>query len=122
MVELKDQIKKLEKDIKALVANQKSLKEEIKNNNTVLKKEIKDKIVMVLERRLDEKLDILNEKQKDLDDKMRTMTQDINTIAQNLSTMTQNYNTLMEVLQKLMPSKDHVNSPKMLDASFHVST
>ena len=34
----------------------------------------------------------------------------------------QNHNTLMEVLQKLMPSVDHVNSPDMLDASFHVST
>ena len=34
---------------------------------------------MVLERRLDEKLDIVNEKQKNLDDKMSTMTQDINT-------------------------------------------
>ena len=42
MAELKDQIEKLEKDIKALVANQKSLKEKMKNNNTVLKKEIKD--------------------------------------------------------------------------------
>ena len=88
----------------------------------MLKKEIKDEIVMALERRLDEKLDIMNKKQKDLDDKMSTMTQDINTITQNLSTMTQNHNTLMEVLQKLMPSTDHVSSPDMLDASFHVST
>ena len=53
---------------------------------------------------------------------MSTMTQDINTITQNLSTMTQNQNTLMEVLQKLMPSIDHVSSPDMLDASFHVFT
>ena len=52
----------------------------MKNNNTMLKKEIKDEVVLVLERRLDEKLDILDEKQKDLDDKMSTMTQDINTI------------------------------------------
>ena len=122
MVELKDQIKKLEKDIKALVANQKSLKEEIKNKNTVLKKEIKDEIVMVLERRLNEKLDTMNEKQKELDDKMSTMTQDINTITQNLSTMTHNHNKLMEVLQKLMPSTNHVSSPDMLDSSFHVFT
>ena len=43
----------------------------MKNNNTVLKKEIKDEVVLVLERRLDEKLDILNEKQKDLDEKMK---------------------------------------------------
>ena len=74
MAELKDQIKKLEKDIKALLANQKSLKEEMKNNNTVLKKEIKEEVVMVLERRMDEKFDILNDKQKDLDEKMSTMT------------------------------------------------
>ena len=99
MAKLKDQIEKLEKDIKALVAKQKILKEKTKNNNTTLKKEIKDEIVMVLERRLDEKLDIMNEKQKDLDDKMSTMTQDINTITQNLSTITKNHNTLMEVLQ-----------------------
>ena len=112
----------MEKDIKALVANQKSLKEKIKINNTVLKKEIKDKVVMVLERRLDEKLDIMNEKQKDLDDKMSAMTQDINTITQNLSTMTQNHNILMEVLQKLMHSTDHVSSIDMLYASFYVST
>ena len=38
MMELKDQIEKLEKDIKALVANQKSWKEEMKNNNATLKK------------------------------------------------------------------------------------
>ena len=88
----------------------------------MLKKEIKDEVVLVLERRLDDKLDIMNEKQKDLDDKMSTMTQDINTITQNLSTMTQNHNTLMEVLQKLMPSTDYVRSPDMLEASFHVST
>ena len=47
MAELKDQFKKLEKDIKALVANQKSWKE-MKNNNAVLKKEIKDEVVLVL--------------------------------------------------------------------------
>ena len=122
MAELKDQTKKLEKDIKALVANKKRLKEEIINNNTVLKKEIKDEIVMVLERRLDEKLHTMNKKQKDLDDKMSTMTQDINTITQNLSTMMQNHNTLMEVLHKLMPSTNHVIITDMLDASVHVST
>ena len=88
----------------------------------MLNKEIKDEIVMVLERRLDEKLDIMNEKQKDFDDKMSTMTQDINAITQNLSTMTHNHNTLMEVLQKLMHSTNQVSSPDMLDASFHVST
>ena len=71
---LKEKIEKMEKDIKSLVANQKSLKEEIQNDNTMLKKEIKDEIVMVLEKKLDEKLDIMKEKQKDLDDKMSTMT------------------------------------------------
>ena len=94
----------------------------MKNRNAKLKKEIKDEVVLVLERRLDDKLDIMNEKQKDLDDKMSTMTQDINTITQNLSTMMQHHNTLMEVLQKLMPSTDHVSSPDMLNASILVST
>ena len=76
MAELKEQMEKMEKDIKSLVANQKSLKEEMKNNNTVLK----DELVLVLEIRLDENFDILNEKQIDLDDKMSTMTQNINTL------------------------------------------
>ena len=48
----------MEKDIKSLVANQKGSKEEMQNNNTILK----DELVLVLERRLDEKFDILNEK------------------------------------------------------------
>ena len=80
MAELKYQIEKLEKDIKALVVYQQRWKELMKNNNSMLKKEIKDKVVLVLEKRLDEKFDILNEKKKDLDDKMSTMTQNINTI------------------------------------------
>ena len=108
----------MEKDIKFLVSNQKSLKEEMKNNNTILK----DEFVLVLERRLDENFDILNEKQKYLDDNMSTMTQNINTLIQNLSTMTQNHNTLIEMLQRLIPSPDQVIIPDMLDASFHVST
>ena len=62
MAELKDQIEKLEKDIKDLVANQKIWKEEMKNNIAVLKKEIKYEVVLLLERRLDGKLDIMNEK------------------------------------------------------------
>ena len=61
MAELKEQIEKMEKDIKSHVANKKSLKEEMKNNNTVLK----DELVLVLEKRLHENFDILNEKQKD---------------------------------------------------------
>ena len=77
---------------------------------------------MVLERRLDNKLDILNEKQKDLHEKMSTVTQNINTITQNMSTMTQNHNTLIEMLQRIIPSLSQVSGPHMLDASFHVST
>ena len=84
MAELKDKIKKMEKDFKSLVDNQKGLKEEMQNNNIVLK----SKLVWVLERRMDEIFDILNEKEKDLDDKMSTMTQNINTLTQNMSTMT----------------------------------
>ena len=41
----------------------------MKNNNAVLKKEIKDEVVQVLERRLDEKLDIMNKSPKDQDEK-----------------------------------------------------
>ena len=118
MEELKEQIKKMEKGIKSLIAKQKILKEEMKNNNTVLK----DELVRVLERRLDEKFDILNEKQKDLDDKMSTMTQNINTLTHNMSTMTQNHNTLIEVLQRLIPKTDQGSSPNMLEASIHIST
>ena len=66
----------MEKDIKSLVANQNGSKEEMQNNNTVFK----DELFLVLERRLDENFDILNEKQKDLDEKMSTMTQNINTL------------------------------------------
>ena len=77
---------------------------------------------MVLERRLEDKLDILNEKQKDLDEKMSTVMQNINTITQNMSSMTQNHNTLFEMLQRFIPSPGHVSSPDMLDASFHVAT
>ena len=85
MADRKEKIEKMEKDIKSLVANKKSLKEEMKNNHTVLK----DDLVLVVERKLDEKIDILNEKQKDLDDKTSTMIQNINTLTQNMSTMTQ---------------------------------
>ena len=120
--ELKDKLEKLERDVKSLVANQKNWKEEMKKSNVTLKKQIKDKFVLVLERILDDKLDIMNKKQKDLDDKMSGMTQDINTITQKFSTMTQNHITLMEVLQKLMPGTNHVSSPYMWDASSHVST
>ena len=75
MAEQKEQIEKMEKDIRSLVVDLKCLKEKMQNNNTLLKHEL----VVVLERRLDDKIDILNKKQKDLDDKMSTMTQNINT-------------------------------------------
>ena len=83
MEELKEKIEKMEKDIKSIVANQEGLNEKMQNNNILLK----DKLVLVLERSLDDKLDILNEKQKDLDDKMSTMTQKLNTLPQNMRTM-----------------------------------
>ena len=53
---------------------------------------------------------------------MSTMTQNINTLTQNMSTMMHNHNTLIEVLQKLMPKTDQVNTPEMLEASVHIST
>ena len=90
----------------------------MQNNNILLK----DELVLVLERRLDDKLDFLNEKQKDVDEKMSTITQNINTLTQNMSTITQNHNTLIEMLQRLIPSPGQVNGPHMLDASFHVAT
>ena len=117
MAELKEQIEKMEKDIRSLAADLKWVKEKMQNNNTLLK----DKLVVVLERRLDDKLDILNEKQKDLDEKMSSVMQNINTITQNMSTMMQNHNTLFEMLQRFIPSSGHVSSLDMLDASFHVS-
>ena len=60
MEELKEKIQKMEKDIKSIVTNQEGLKEKMQNNNILLK----DELVLVLERRLDDKLDILNEKTK----------------------------------------------------------
>ena len=51
MGKLKEQIEKMEKGIESLLANRNSLKEEMKNNNTVLKKEIEDKVVLVLEKK-----------------------------------------------------------------------
>ena len=83
MEELKEKIEKMETDIKSIVANQEGLKENMQNNNILLK----DELVLVLERRLDDKLDILNEKQKDLDEKMSIVTKNINTITQNMSTI-----------------------------------
>ena len=118
MAELKEKIEKMEKDMRSLVTDLKCLKEKMQNNNTLLKEEL----VLVLERRFDNKIDILNEKQKDLDDKMSPVTQNINTITQNMSTMAQNHNTLIEMLQRLIPSPGQVSSPDMLDASFHVAT
>ena len=51
MAKLKDKIEKVEKDTRSLVADLKGLKEKMQNNNTLLK----DKLVVVLERRPDDK-------------------------------------------------------------------
>ena len=59
MEELKEKIDKMEKDIKSIVANQEGLKEKMQNNNTLLKNDL-----VLVERRLYDKLDILSEKQK----------------------------------------------------------
>ena len=59
MEELKEKIKKME-DIMSIVANQEGLKEKMQNNNTLLKNDL----VLVLERRLDDKLDILTKNKK----------------------------------------------------------
>ena len=87
MTKLKDKLEKLEKYIKALIAIQEKFKEETKNNKE-LKKGIKEDVVLVLGRKLDDKVDIMHEKQKELDDKM-CATQNISTMAQNLSIVTQ---------------------------------
>ena len=60
MAKLKEQIEKMEKDIRSLAADLKCLKEKMQNNNTLLKHEL----VLVLEKSLNDKLDILNEKQE----------------------------------------------------------
>ena len=63
MTKLKEKLEKLEKDIKALVANQEKFREEMKNNKA-LKKEIKEYVFLVPGRKLDDKVDIMHEKQK----------------------------------------------------------
>ena len=45
MAELKEQIEKMEKDIRSLAADLKCVKEKMQNNNTLLK----DELVVVLE-------------------------------------------------------------------------
>ena len=85
MEELKEKIDKMVKDIKSIAANQEGLKEKMKNNSTLLKNDL-----VLVERRLDDKLDILTEKQKNMDDKMSTIMQNINTLTQKVSTMTHN--------------------------------
>ena len=70
---LKDKLEKLEKDIKALIANQEKFREE-KENNHALSKEIKDDVVhLVLRRKHDDKLDIMHEKSKELQDKEKEL-------------------------------------------------
>ena len=64
MVNLKDQIEKLEKDVKALVSNQETFREEMKNNNATQKSKLKNEVVLVLEIRLVDKLDVMIRKHK----------------------------------------------------------
>ena len=59
MEELKEKIDKMEKDIKSIAANQEGLKEKMQNNNTLLKNDL-----VLVERRLDDKLDIMSKKLK----------------------------------------------------------
>ena len=59
MEELKEKIEEME-DIKSLVVNQEGLKEKMQINNTLLKNDL----VLVIERRLDDKLDILTKNKK----------------------------------------------------------
>ena len=87
----------------------------MKNSNATLNKEIKYEFVQVLERRLDDKLDIMNEKQKYLNDKMSAMRWNMSTMEHNLRIITQNENTIMEVVDKLSSSTNHINSSDMLD-------
>ena len=110
MEELKEKIDKMVKDIKSIAANQEGLKEKMKNNSTLLKNDL-----VLVERRLNDKLDILSEKQKNMDDKMSTIMQNINTLTQNMSTMTQNQNTMIGMLQKLRFGTNHISSSNMLD-------
>ena len=73
MIELKGKIEKLEKDIKALVVNQEKFIEEMKNNKA-LKKEIKEDVVLVLGRKVDDRIDTMHEKRKELHDEICVMT------------------------------------------------
>ena len=60
---LKAQIEKLEKDFNdRIIKSQKDLKEEIKNCNAKMKNEIREEVILVLDRRLDDKLDEMKEK------------------------------------------------------------
>ena len=71
---LKAQIEKLEKDFNERISkSQEDLKEEIKNCNTKLKNEIIEEVVLVLSRRLDDKLDGMKEKQYQLNDKINIL-------------------------------------------------
>ena len=115
MADLKYQIKKLKKDVKTIVTKQEKFREEMKNNNATLKKESKEEFVILVERKLDDKLNIMNAKQKELNGKMSAMTQNISTMRQNLSIMTQNQNTIIKMLQKLRSSTNHISKSYMLD-------
>ena len=74
MADLWDQINKLEKDFKYFITkSQEYLKEEIKNSNAKVKKEIKGEVVLLLARRIYEKLEGIQEKYEQLGDKLNTI-------------------------------------------------
>ena len=74
MTDLKAQIENLEKDFNEHVSkSQEDLKEKIKNYNTKMKHEIREEVILVLDRRLDDKLDGMKEKQYQLNDKLNTL-------------------------------------------------
>ena len=74
MAELWDQINKLENDFKDFITkSQEYLKEEMKNSNAKVKKEDKGEVVLLLVRRIDEKLEGIKEKYEQLDDKLDTI-------------------------------------------------
>ena len=74
MAELWDQINKLEKDFKDFITkSQEYLKEEMKNSNAKVKKEDKGEVVLLLARRIDEKLEGIKEKYEQLDEKLDTI-------------------------------------------------
>ena len=74
MAKLWVQINKLEKEFNdCITKSQEYLKEEIKNSNAKVKKEIKGEVVLLLARRIYEKLEGIQEKYEQLGDKLNTI-------------------------------------------------